>query len=208
MSYRSYGSRQFVLNAAVYQKDSGHSDVMAYLFNTDEKDRAAMQDYLEEYTENVSPELDFESKRRYETSFDGLRNMFLILGGGLSFVIGLIGVLNFFNAVLTSIYARRREFAMLQSIGMTGRQLKRMLIFEGLMYGLLAITVSMALSFLSGFLLDGGISGMFWFFTYRFTLLPVLAVIPMFAALGIALPLASYKNVAKQTIVERLRMGE
>ena len=45
--------------------------------------------------------------------------MVLIVGGCLSFVIGLIGVLNFFNAILTSIHARRREFAMLQSIGMT-----------------------------------------------------------------------------------------
>ena len=57
--------------------------------------------------------------------------MFLLLGGALSFIVGLVGVLNFFNAILTGILAPCREFAVLQSIGMTGRQLKGMLIWEG-----------------------------------------------------------------------------
>ena len=52
---------------------------------------------------------------------------------------GLVGVLNFFNAVLTGIITRRREFAVLQSIGMTGGQLKKMLVLEGLLYTLAAV---------------------------------------------------------------------
>ena len=42
-------------------------------------------------------------------------------GGALSFIVGLVGVLNFFNAILTGILARKRELAVLQSIGMTGK---------------------------------------------------------------------------------------
>lgn len=49
------------------------------------------------------------------------------VGGALSLVIGMIGVLNFINFMLTSILTRRREFAMLQSMGMTRRQLSQML---------------------------------------------------------------------------------
>ncbi len=52
---------------------------------------------------------------------------------------GLVGVLKFFNAVLTGILTRRREFAVLQSIGMTGKQLKRMLVYEGLLYALVPL---------------------------------------------------------------------
>lgn len=208
MSYRSYGSHQFVLNAEVYQRDGRNSDVMAYLFNTEKEDTDAMQNYLNDYTTRINPILDFESKQRYEKEFDEYRNMYVIVGGSLSFVIGLIGILNFFNAILTSIYARRKEFAMLQSIGMTGRQLKQMLICEGLIYGLLAIAASIALSFLTQPILEHTIGIMFWFFTYHFTLWPVLFVAPVFIVLGILLPLASYRNVARQTIVERLRMEE
>ena len=52
--------------------------------------------------------------------------MFLLLGGVLSGVIAVVGTLNFLNAILTGMIARRREFAVLQSVGMTRRQLKRM----------------------------------------------------------------------------------
>ena len=41
--------------------------------------------------------------------------------------------------VLTSIITRRKELAMLQSIGMTGKQLKKMLSFEGLYLSLIHI---------------------------------------------------------------------
>lgn len=44
-----------------------------------------------------------QKKKNYENSFLQYRNMYLIVGECLSFVIGLIGVLNFLNAILTSI---------------------------------------------------------------------------------------------------------
>lgn len=208
MSYRTYGSFQYVLNAEVFQRDSHTSDVLAYLFNTTPDTNAAMQSYLEQYTDSESPYLDFESKQGYVQEFNEFRNMFLLMGSALSFVVGLVGILNFFNAVLTSIHSRRREFAMLQSIGMTGRQLKKMLIYEGLIYGALAVAVSLGLSLVLIPVAGNAISGMFWFFTYRFTLIPVLSVIPVFAVLGSLLPLLCYRNVAKQTVVERLRENE
>ena len=70
----------------------------------------------------------------YAGEFESMRSMFLLLGGALSFIVGLVGVLNFFNAILTGIIARQRELAVLQAVGMTGRQLRAMLIWEGLLY--------------------------------------------------------------------------
>lgn len=49
---------------------------------------------------------------------------------------------------------------------------------------------------------------LFWFFTYRLTLVPFLVVIPIFALLGILVPLGVYRSVARHTIVERLREAE
>ena len=79
-----------------------------------------------------------------------MRSMFLLLGGALSFIVWLVGVLNFFNAIFTGIITRRREFAVLQAIGMTGRQLKRMLMLEGLLYTLGAVGVSLVLALALG----------------------------------------------------------
>ncbi len=107
-----------------------------------------------------------------------------MLGGALSFIVGLVGVLNFFNAVLTGIITRRREFAVLQSIGMTGGQLKKMLVLEGLLYTLAAVLASLLLTVVMGPLLGTAVNSLFWFFTYRFTLAPILLISPIFVVLG------------------------
>ena len=70
--------------------------------------------------------MDFESKETYVSSFDDLTSLIITIGGALSIIIGIIGIANFVNSVLTSVITRKKEFAMLQSIGMTGKQLKRM----------------------------------------------------------------------------------
>ena len=97
---------------------------------------------------------------------------------------------------------------MLQSIGMTKRQLKQMLICEGLLYVGFTAVLSFALSLSAGSMLAGMLEKIMWFFTYRFSVLPLLLVIPFFAALGILLPVFSYRDVEKQSIVERLRESE
>ncbi len=208
MTFRMFRNDDFVLNAEVFMRDSKTADVMAYMFNTTEESNGSMDDFLKNYTENISPLLDYESKEAYSSEFEGYRNMFLLMGGALSFVIGLVGVLNFLNAILTGIHSRRREFAILQSIGMTKRQLKQMLICEGLLYVGFTAALSLILSFAAGSALAKMIENLMWFFTYRFRVLPLLLVIPVFVLLGILLPLLSYRNVEKQSIVERLRESE
>lgn len=136
LSYRHYSADEFVLNAQTFIQDTGTDSVMLYAFNTTEEANPAMESFLADYTEDVNPQFDYESKATYAAEFESFRSMFLLLGGALSFIVGLVGVLNFFNAILTGIITRKREFAVLQSIGMTGKQLKTMLVYEGLFYAL------------------------------------------------------------------------
>ncbi|HQQ89690.1 MAG TPA: FtsX-like permease family protein, partial [Oscillospiraceae bacterium] len=176
MSYRFYGNDEFVLGSDEFQKETGVQNPMIYLFDVDEAHDAAMERFLNTYTSQINPNLDFESKGSYTGEFTGTRDMFLLVGGALSAVIGLVGVLNFLNAVLTSILSRRRELAILQSVGMTGAQLRKMLIWEGELYALMAAALSLALCFVAGPLMQNTVGGMLWFFTYRFTIVPVLIV--------------------------------
>ena len=220
LSYRFYGADQFVLNAETFKQDTGTEDIMYYAFDMEEQEAVAdnqestntytenMEDFLANYTENVNTQYDYESKATYAEEFYGFRDMFAIMGGVLSFIVGLVGVLNFLNAVLTGILARRREFAVLQSVGMTGKQLKQMLVTEGLYYALGAVVVSLGLTVLMGPLLEKLMGSMFWFFTYRFTVAPILMVAPVFAVLGVVVPLVTYHFAARKSIVERLREAE
>lgn len=208
MSYRFYGADEFVLGAEAFRRETGVQNAMTYLFDTDEKNDAAMENFLETYTKQINPTLDFESKRSYTSQFTGFRDMFLLIGGALSAVIGLVGILNFLNAVLTSILSRRRELAILQAVGMTGTQLQTMLIWEGEFYALLAAAVSLLLCLAAGPLMQKALDGVLWFFTYRFTIVPALIILPVFLLLGALLPLISYRSISRRSVVERLREAE
>ncbi len=206
--YRVLGCDEFILGAERFKQDTGTDSVMTYLFNTTDEAEAGMESFLAEYTESVQPLYDYESRATYVAEFEGFRGMFMTMGGALSFIIGLVGVLNFVNAVLTGILTRKRELAVLQSIGMTGKQLKIMLVYEGLYYTLLALAVSLVMTVCIGPLMGTVLSDVFWFFSYRLTVTPILVILPIFLALGALVPLWTYRSVSKRTIVERLREAE
>ena len=205
LSYRYYGADEFILNDQTFIQDTGTDSVMYYAFDTADEANAAMESFLADYTENVNPELDYESKATYAAEFESMRAMFLLLGGALSFIVGLVGVLNFFNAVLTGIIARRRELAVLQAVGMTARQLRAMLVWEGLLYALGAAGLALLLALVLGPVAFRAVEGLFWFFTYRLDLTVFLLIVPLFALLGAGIPVLTVRAAEKRTVVERLR---
>ncbi len=54
---------------------------------------------------------------------------------GFITVVALIGITNIFNTITTNMELRAPEFAMLKSMGMTGREFRRMIWLEGVFYG-------------------------------------------------------------------------
>ena len=205
LSYRYYGADEFVMGAETFLRDTGTDSIMYYAFDTTEETNADMEAFLKDYTENVNPQFDYESKATYAGEFESTRSMFLLLGGALSFIVGLVGVLNFFNAILTGITARRRELAVLQSIGMTGRQLRTVLALEGLLYTLGAALLALVLIVVTAPFVGHGLNGLIWFFTYCFTVWPIVLLLPLFGALGVLIPVLSCRAAQRHSVVERLR---
>ena len=190
-----------------FSKQEIHS--LFYLFDTpDSQSELVAEKYLADLTGDDLSEIRYESKATARADFEGFQKMFLMVGGLLCAIIGLVGILNFFNAIMTGILSRKREFAVLQSIGMTNRQLKKMLIYEGLFYALGSSTVALILSVLLYPLVGNLLETMFWFFSAHFTVLPALAAIPVFTLLGWGIPSAIYHHTAKQSVVDRLREAE
>ncbi len=62
-----------------------------------------------------------------------------IVLGGISAVLLLCGLTNYFNVMVTGILARRREFQIMESVGMTGKQRRQMLLAEGAYYCLIVL---------------------------------------------------------------------
>ena len=66
---------------------------------------------------------------------------------GFIILISLIAMANVFNTISTSISLRRREFAMLRSVGLTQKGFRRMMDYECLIYGLRALACGLPASF-------------------------------------------------------------
>lgn len=135
-------------------------------------------------------------------------HMLYILGGGLSLILALIGILNFVNVMVTGVNTRRREFAVLESIGMTPKQMKRMLALEGLTYAIISCGLVVTL----GVAIDIWIFSLFKkqadYAIFTFPAIPLGLSVVIIFAVCILVPVAAYVTTTKDTVTERLRSVE
>lgn len=188
-----------------YEKLGGDMDsVMTYVFQCLDEKEGEMEQFLASYTENQEPMMSYESKTRYLDEFQSLKGTFTLVGGVLSLIIGIIGVLNFVNACITSIITRKKEFATLKAIGMTEKQIQKMVCMEGGYYAAGVVFFSLTAGSIFSLVVMGNFV-MFWFTTYRFIIWPMLIVLPFMVILGILVPYITIRITDKESVVEMLR---
>ena len=198
----------FPTNELLGNMVSADQPAMKTIFNVDEEHQLATENWLKNYTTNTDTALDYLSKVTLRQIFDGMINMYRLVGGALCAILALIGILNFINSMTTSILSRYREIAMLQSVGMTGRQVKQMLIYEGIGYSILGLLGSLILSVIASLTVVRMMGAELTYFTWHFTLLPVfLCIIPLILITAIV-PLVCYNKISQKTVVDRLRIAE
>lgn len=163
--------------------------------------------WLEAYCENSTSTV-YDSRETIAEEFESMNQMILRVGGALSAILALIAVLNFINAMVTSVFTRQRELAMLESVGMTRRQMLRMLMTEGC--GQILMGILLAAS--AGSLICMGIGRFLetrtWFFTWHPVFWPLLISAPVLLVLAAAVPVLAFRSMEKASVVERLRAAE
>lgn len=207
-SNRIWDDFGFYLPADEYRKVVERPVLMTYAFNVEDGKEADMERFVKDYTERQEPAMDYESRQGVLDEFNGIRSTVLMVGGVLSFVTGLIGIMNFINSIVAGILARRREFAVLQSVGMTGKQLKKMLCLEGSCYAVGTVLLSLLAGALCSVFIVKGLIGGLWFFSYRFVIWPLLALGPVLILIALAISAVSYRSAVRKSLVERLRETE
>lgn len=178
---------------------------MSLLLDTKEGYEEEMEAFLKEYTTNVEPAMSYESRETFGSMFQQMLGTITIVGTALAVFLGLIGVLNFLNTMLTSVVTRRREFAMMEAVGMTGKQLVGMLTLEGLFYAVFTIAASLIVGSIVSLTLIRGLGGGLWFLRYRFTLLPMVVAVPVLLILGGLVPALIHRFLKEDSLVERMR---
>lgn len=175
-----------------------------------QRNAAEFSDEKEEYEavwqiieEEGNLQMYFQSKYEDGMHFTEKKRVIGILGMFLAGMVGLIGIANVVNTVSTDVFARRLEYAAMQSIGMTRKQMKRDIFGKYARY----IFLASGLAAVSGAALTYalGMNPLFTGFSAG-TFLQALALLLAFAVLlctWMARILTNMMN--KQSVVERLR---
>ncbi len=122
-----------------------------YYFLTD--DHATAYEEMKQIL--IEEDIDMQQFTNYAEMEEENRNIITIIkvfSYGFIVLISLVAAANVFNTISTNLALRRREFAMLRSVGMTQKGIRRMLNFECLLYGtkalLLGLPVALGITYL------------------------------------------------------------
>lgn len=195
----------YMSNSALEKLDKDTINYILYI-NIDEKYESKINKDLKEMSKARG--LWFKSKIETTEAFNKNQIVMNILGGGVSVILILIGVLNFINVMITGVNTRLKELAILESIGMTKKQVKKMLTFEGLYYAL--ITTAFILTLGIGIIYGIGklAKNIADYAVFVFPTIPLIALIVVIFTVCLITPSIVFKASSKKSITERLRKIE
>ena len=166
--------------------------------NKEEKTRKAIKEIAEKYGYTVNDEIEYA--RKNEQSMMAMK----VFVYGFVSVISLVSITNIVNTISTNINLRKREFAIIKSIGVTPSGFNKMIYLESLLYGALSliygIPIGMGITILMNKTLGDVINlGM---------VIPWNAIIISFVGIFIITFIASYipmKKINKENIIDSIR---
>lgn len=131
-----------------------------------------------------------------------------VLGTGLSVILLLVGVMNFVNTMVVNVSTRRYELAVLESVGMTKRQIKWMLSMEGCYYWGVSIFLVATFGTAIYIMLYMIFSKVAFYAVFSYPVIPLALVAGLVLFICFMVPRWTYKADIKLPVVERLRLAE
>lgn len=169
-----------LLTALGGSKDGKGTDVPTYYAFLKAEDAEAYAKSVEGFqkTNNIGT-FTYVDYNAMTNSLQQIKLFISIFLYGFITIITLIGVTNVFNTINTNIQLRRKEFAMLKSVGLTPRGFNRILNYESMFYGLKALLyglpVGIGLSFLMYYIF-GGVGAFEFILPWKAIIICIVAV--------------------------------
>lgn len=175
-------------------------NVTPYLF-LNSTDPMATQEAIEEQKDLSVHVYNVQQTRQAQEQMVLLLSVFIY---GFITLITLISIANIFNTISTSISLRKREFAMLRSVGMTPKGFNKMIQYESIFYGVKALLYGLPISVLIMFAMHRSLGHTFH---YGFSLPWIsifFVIIVIFLIVGSAM-LYSISKIKNENIIEGLK---
>lgn len=192
--------------------------VMDSLIKTDTTIRVGLEvkkDMLKSVEEEIKNITDNDEYLSYGTLEDSIetykKSMAItsVLIYSLVIIIGVIGLMNLINTMITSIITRKRELGILQAIGLSDKQLVKMLQIEGLFYTVGTLLITLTLGNILGYIaviIFRNTGASYAIYDY-----PLTQTIIMIVAITLVKILITYmvtNNFKKDSLVDRIRYSE
>ncbi len=188
-----------------FQELYGDFHLMSYSFNLDEGELAAATEELEEIAKQSEGEIRYSSIIMLKNGMNKIRSMIYIVGCFIGTAFGIAGIMNFINLMLANAIARKKEYAIMQSVGMTTKQLTNMVVCEGLYHALYSAVLGIGLALILGETMMRSICGTIWFMNFRLVLWPAAVLSFLTIILSGIISVIIFKSFNRESIVERIR---
>ena len=178
--------------------DDKSSSIYYVATNREKSTRDEVKKVAEENNLSVIDSID-EAQKLEQTM-----NVMKIFVYGFIVVISLVSVTNIINTISTNINLRKREFAVIKSIGVTPQGFKKMIYMESILYGILSLLYGIPIGICMNVLMNKILEGMI---TVQ-TLIPYKAILICVVAIFVITFIASYiplKKMSKENIIDNIR---
>lgn len=151
--------------------------------------------------------------RTWKNEYDTWENAIQMTRGACyAFIIILaaISIMNLINTMINSVHVRKKELGMMQAIGMSDRQLMKMLQLEGIFYTVGTLIISIGVGSHAGYplFLYAKRTGMFDISTYHYPVTAAIIIILTLFVIQMLLAIFIAKSVRKDSLIERIRFSE
>ena len=199
-----YNTDAFIIVSEDFINKVGYKTIALY---SNSKDAYKLDEEIKQYkqenniTDNTIQTFNMEESARAENAIVLVISIFLY---GFIGVITLIGITNIFNTITTNMNLRKKEFAMLKSIGMTKKEFNRMIRLESIFYGLKSLIIGIPIGIILSY-------GMYTIFRNNMEMeyvLPyksiVISIVFVVIIIGIIMKY-SMSKINKQNVIETIR---
>lgn len=163
-------------------------------------------DITEEQVKNIfknKTKVSLDSKLERYNDMKQNSTRVMILGNSMALILVFLAFLNYFNTMTADIQSRGKEFAILESIGMTTKQIRVMLTLEGIFYACISLFIGFIVGVPASNLVfhNLNIYDMRYLLPWREMIVPYIMII----LLCIVVPRIIYYDISKGGIIERIK---
>lgn len=185
-----------------YKNITNDNSIMSYSFDIEKNYKENFNNYLENSL-IANSTLKYDSLDNKLKDGERFRNSTLLIGTTLAIIVATLGCINMMNLLTTNMLKNRREYGVLEAIGLDSRRRKKMFFLQGLAFVIPSILLGTILSVLTDIILVNAISD-YLPLKPGISFLGIGILSPILILIAIFLPYSLQRREDKNTLIEKI----